>query len=62
MTGNATDRSNDVKMSSSELSYDQIPSSAPYILKVDDNKELFRRILNVFLNRFQFQLPEILSN
>jgi len=29
---------------------------------VDDNKELFRRILNDFLNRFQFQLPKVLSN
>ena len=28
---------------------------------VDDNKELFRRILNDILNRFQFALPELLS-
>ena len=26
---------------------------------VDDNKELFRRILNDILDRFQFALPEL---
>lgn len=25
----------------------------------DDNKELFRKILNAFLDKYQFQLPEI---
>lgn len=27
----------------------------------DDNKELFRRVFNAFMDRYQFQLPEILN-